>query len=61
MSPGDKVFVKAISQPAVPVAGKIKGVPVFVKKTFFKSRKIGFTRLGKSGALWSSIGVFIAF
>ena len=60
-SPGDRVLVSATSQPAVPVAGKTKLCPDLVWKILFRSRRIGFTNCGKSGARWSSIGTTMAF
>lgn len=55
LSPGDRVLAREISQPAVPVAGRMKHWPCSVRKTFFKSCSSGVTSWGNTGLRWSTI------
>jgi hypothetical protein len=54
------VLVIAASQPPVPDEGNKKTWPFSVWSTFFKSRKSGSVKDGKSGPRWSSSGTSMA-
>uniref|UniRef100_A0A0A9FQH7 Pco084394 n=1 Tax=Arundo donax TaxID=35708 RepID=A0A0A9FQH7_ARUDO len=48
-SPGDSVFVSALSHAPVPVVGIMKGVPVVVLKIFLTSSRRTLVRAGTAG------------
>ena len=61
VSPGDRVFEIAASQPAVPVAGNRMTSPVRVLRMSFTPANSGLNILPKVAERWSIVGMLTAW